>query len=216
MSHQNPDSFNELDHELHGLFDRATSHIVPRHDIAAGVQRRLAHNESIRAAGVHRSPPIAAMLSAFLVVALLAGVFIWFGPARMRPGLTTTPRQTLGSAPTPTPLPLSVTSIDLSVTPTTIAGTPCGSSASFTYTAVFHIPAHSEGGTIQFAYTLNNGRSQTTEALPVAAGTTSVSYTFMSSGPLTVDHTYPGVAIVMVTAPNQVSSPSVHPSGTCS
>ena len=216
MSHQNHDSFDELDDELHGLFDRATAHIVPRHDMAASVQQRLARNASLRAAGVHRSPAIAATLSACLVVALLAGVFIWFGPAGMRPGQTTTPKQTVGPAPTPTSAPLNVTSVDLSVTPATIAGSTCGSSARFTYTVVFHIPAHSAGGTIHFAYTLNNGRSQSTDAVPVAAGATSASYTFVSSGTLTADHTYPGVAIVMVSVPNQVNSPAVHPSGTCS
>lgn len=212
MSHQNPDAFNELDDELHGLFDRATAHIAPRHDLATSVQQRLAHGDSIRAGGVHRSPPIAATLSAFLVVALLAGVFLWFGPGGMRPGA---PTPTVGPAPTSTSVPLSVTSVDLAVTPTSIAGTTCGSSASFIYTAVFHIPAHSAGGTIHFAYTLNNGRSQTPDAVPVTAGATSTSYTFVSSGTLSVDHTYPGTAIVMVTSPNTITSPSVTPDGAC-
>ncbi len=38
-----------------------------------------------------------------------------------------------GSTPTPTPVPFIVTSVDLSVTPTSIAGKTCGSLASFTY-----------------------------------------------------------------------------------
>ncbi|HEX8037155.1 MAG TPA: hypothetical protein VF510_25095 [Ktedonobacterales bacterium] len=215
MSHQNPDAFNELDDELHGLFAQATAHIAPRHDLAASVQQRLAQGESIRAAGVHRSPPIAATLSAFVVVALLAGVFLWFGPAGMRSGATGAPTRTLSPAPTSTAVPLSVTSVDLSVNPTSIAGTTCGSRASFTYTAVFHTPAHSAGGTIQFAYTLNNGRSQTTGAVAVGAGATSTSYTFGSSDTLSADHTYPGTAVVMVTAPNHIISPSVQPSGAC-
>jgi hypothetical protein len=215
MSHQNPDAFNGADDELHGLFDRATAHITPRPDLAASVQQRLAHGESIRAAGVHRSPPIAATLSACLVVALLAGVFLWFRPAGMRPGAAGAPTPTLGPASAPTSVPFGVTSIDLSVNPTSIAGTSCGSSASFTYTAIFHTPAHSAGGTIQFAYTLNNGRSQSTRSVAVGAGTTSTSYTFVSSGTLAADHTYPGTAIVMVTSPNTVVSPSVTPGGAC-
>lgn len=109
----------------------------------------------------------------------------------------------------------TVTSVALSVNPSSIAGTTCGSSASFTYTAIFHIPAHTAGGTIQFAYTLNNGRSQTTAKVTVAAGQTSKTFKFVSSGTLSADHTYPGTAQVMVTSPNQVSSPQVKPSGSC-
>ncbi len=215
MSRQNPDEFNELDDELRGLFARATAQITPRHDLAASVQQRLAHDNSVRAAGVHHWPPIAATLSAFLVVALLAGVFFWFGPAGMRSGVTSPPAQTLTPVPTAAPAPLTVTTVDLSVNPTSIAGTTCGSSATFTYTATFHIPATSAAGVIQFAYTLNNGRSQTTAAVPVDAGATSASYTFVSSGILSADHTYPGTAKVMVTSPNAVLSPSVNPTGTC-
>jgi hypothetical protein len=95
-------------------------------------------------------------------------------------------------------------------------GTSCGSAATFAYTTVFHIPTGTAGGSIQFAYTLNNGRSQTSASVTASAGQTSVTYQFTSSGILPVDHTYPGVAIVMVTSPNQVQSPSVVPSGTCS
>ena len=120
-----------------------------------------------------------------------------------------------GSTPTPTSVPFTVTSVDLSVNPTSIAGKTCGSLASFTYTAIFHIPAHTNGGTIQFAYTLNNGRSQTTGTVTAGAGETSKTYTFVSSGTLPVDYTYPGIAEVMVTSPNTVSSPSVKPSGAC-
>src|SRR6266567_3761858 len=86
---------------------------------------------------------------------------------------------------------------------------------SFTYTAIFHIPAHTAGGTIQFAYTLNNGRSQTTGTVTAGAGETSKTFTFDSSGALSPDHTYPGTAMVMVTSPNHVISPSVKPSGAC-
>src|SRR5579859_4506999 len=120
-----------------------------------------------------------------------------------------------GGTPAPTPVPFTVTSVELSVIPASIAGTTCGSPASFTYTAIFHIPAHTAGGAIQFAYTLNNGRSQTAATVTAGVGETSKTFTFVSSGTLAADHTYPGVAIVMVTSPNNVSSPSVKPSGAC-
>jgi hypothetical protein len=222
MSRQNPDPFDELDGELHGLFMRATADIAPRSDLAAGVQQSLARGGSPRAAGTYgtqRSFPVAAALSAFLVVALLAGVFVWFGPAAANRGHTGAPTQTTGFAPTHAPtaasVPFSVTSVDLAVSPTSIAGEPCGNAATFAYTATFHVPAGTAGGTIQFGYTLNNGRSQTTDTVNVAPGQTSVTYAFSSSGTLPADHTYPGMAIVMVTSPNSVSSPQVKPSGTC-
>ncbi len=120
-----------------------------------------------------------------------------------------------GMAPTPTPAPFTVSSVDLSVSPTSIAGMTCGSSASFTYTAVFHIPAQTAGGAIKFSYTLNNGRSQTDSSVTINPGETSKTFTFTSSGALPSDHTYPGNAIVMVTSPNTLISSSVKPSGSC-
>lgn len=126
-------------------------------------------------------------------------------------GTTTGP----GSTPMPTSAPFTVTSVDLSVSPLSIAGTTCGSGASFIYTATFHIPDHTAGGTIHYAYTLNNGRSQTDGTVTAGAGETSKTVTFTSSGTLPADHTYPGTAIVMVTSPNTVTSPGVKPSGTC-
>lgn len=205
MSRQNSDAFNELDDELHGLFARATAQVTPRHDLTANIQQRLAQGAPVRVAGVHRSPPIAATLSAFFVVALLAGVFVWFRPTGAPSGNTTIP----------IPVPFTVTSVDLSVNPTSIAGSACGSQASFTYTAIFHIPAHTAGGAVQFAYTLNNGRSQTPGTVTANAGETTKSFTFVSSGVLSADHTYPGMATVMVTSPNHLISSSVGPSGAC-
>jgi hypothetical protein len=128
---------------------------------------------------------------------------------------STTSTTPTSSASTPPAVPFTVTGVDLSVNPSSIAGQACGSQASFTYTAVFHIPANTGGGTIQYAYTLNNGRSQTPATVTANAGQTSVTATFTSSGTLPADHTYPGPALVMVTSPNNVLSPSVLPSGTC-
>jgi len=205
MTRQSSDGSNNLDDELQGLFARAADHITPRQDLAANVQQRLAQGGPVRPASDAHSPRIAATLSAFLVVALLVGVFVWFGPGSARPG----------AGGTPASVPFRVTSVDLSVSPSSIAGATCGSVASFTYTAVFHIPAQTAGGTIQFSYTLNNGRSQTAGTLTAAAGETSRTFKFLSSGALPPDHTYPGVAVVMVTSPNHISSPPAQPSGSC-
>jgi hypothetical protein len=73
-------------------------------------------------------------------------------------------------APTPTSTPFTVTSVDLVVTPDSIAGKSCGSAVSFTYTATFHLPAGHAGGTIQYEYTLNNGRSSTSASVTASPG----------------------------------------------
>jgi len=134
-------------------------------------------------------------------------------------GSGSTPTVTATSTPVPTPSPsqiaFKVTSVDLVVNPNSIAGKVCGSSASFAYTATFHIPANTAGGTIQFQYTLNNGRSLTNASVAVSTGETTKSYTFSSSGALYPDHTYPGMAEVLVNSPNTVSSPQVKPAGNC-
>jgi hypothetical protein len=130
-------------------------------------------------------------------------------------GPGSTPAATAASTPSPTPAQFKVTSVDLVVNPDSIAGKLCGSSASFTYTATFHIAAGTAGGTIQFLYTLNNGRSSTGASVSVSPGETTKTYTFTSSGTLYPDHTYPGIAEVLVNSPNVVHSPQVKPAGTC-
>jgi hypothetical protein len=130
-------------------------------------------------------------------------------------GSTPTATSTPTPTPSPTQVPFKVINVDLVVNPNSIAGKVCGSSASFTYTATFHIPANSTGGTIQFEYTLNNGRSSTNASVAVSAGETTKTYTFSNSGTLYPDHTYPGIAEVMVNSPNSLNSPQVKPAGTC-
>ena len=130
-------------------------------------------------------------------------------------GSTPTTAPTPSPTPSPTPVAFKVASVDLSVNPNSIVGKPCGSSASFTYTTTFHIPADTSGGTIQFSYTLNNGRSQTNASVTVAPGETTKNYTFTSSGILYPDHTYPGIAEVLTSSPNVVHSPQVKPAGSC-
>ena len=135
-------------------------------------------------------------------------------------GTGSTPTATATSTPVPTPSPtqvaFKVTGVDLVVNPDSIAGKTCGSTASFIYTATFHIPANTAGGTIQFQYTLNNGRSSTNVSLAVGPGDTTKTYTFSNSGTLYPDHTYPGIAEVLVNSPNSISSPQVKPAGVCS
>ena len=110
-----------------------------------------------------------------------------------------------------------VTSVDLAVAPNSIAGMACGSSVTFTYTATFHVQAGSTaGGTIQFLYTWNNGRASPGGSVTVAPGQITATYTFTNSGMLYPDHTYPGIAEVLVNSPNVVNSPSVKPDGMCS
>jgi len=118
-------------------------------------------------------------------------------------------------SPTPPATAFKVTGVDLSVKPGSIVGVTCGSSVTFTYLATFHVPAGTAGGTIHFSYTLNNGHSQTFATMTMGAGETSKAFTFTSTGSLPPDHTYPGVAEVMVTSPNKVYSPQVIPAGTC-
>jgi len=110
----------------------------------------------------------------------------------------------------------TVQSVTMSVNPTSIAGTTCGTYITVTYTATFVVPSNSPGGTIQFTYTVNNGRGSSNATLTFNAGETSKSYDFAWSGNLPADHTYPGIGEVMTTSPNQITSQGIQPSGQCS
>lgn len=150
---------------------------------------------------------ILAVLIAFLSVAA-CGVTTTGGPGA-EPTATAT-----ASLPA-TPTTFAVTSVDLVVNPSDITGKACGSSASFTYTATFHIPAGSAGGTIQFMYTTTNGRGSTNASVTAPTGATTATYTFTTSGTLLADHTFPGIAEVSVTSPSAVNSPQVSVTGAC-
>lgn len=114
------------------------------------------------------------------------------------------------------PVPLKVTSVSMSVTPGSIAGVPCGTNVTVTYTALFHVRPNSVGGTVQFDYTANNGRGQTPASITFNPGETTKAYTFTWKGALPLDHTYPGLGGVQVTSPNQLTSSLVTPTETCS
>ncbi len=109
-----------------------------------------------------------------------------------------------------------VTGVELSVTPSSIAGLVCNTPITLVYTVTFHVTANSPGGTVQFMYTTTNGRGNTNGSITFAAGETKKIFTFSSSGILYPDHTFPGVAEVITTSPNQVNSPQVKPAGACS
>jgi len=127
-----------------------------------------------------------------------------------------------GSSSSPTPTATTpaaqfkVTSIDMAVNPTSVAGVACGTNLTVTYTATFHVAANSPGGTVQFRYTVNNGRSDTAASIIFAPGEITKIYTFTWQGNLPVDHTYPEPGGVMVSSPNQLTSSLVGPAGMCS
>ncbi len=211
MSHT-PGDFNPLDDELRGLFARTAAHVDPQPGLAANLQRRLTAQGGAQSGGARRTMSVAATLSAIVIVALIVGVLTQLGRTG---GHTGGSGPSIVAPPTATAVPFTVSSVDLTVNPASIAGQTCGATTTFTYTATFHVPANTAGGTIQFAYTLNNGRSQTPASVMVKPGATDLTYTFTSSGVLPADHTYPAPAIVMVTSPNNVLSPSALPSGSC-
>lgn len=108
-----------------------------------------------------------------------------------------------------------VNSVKLSMSPTTLKTWACGASIQVVYHALFKVSSGASGGTLRFSWTLNNGRSQTNAQLTIIPGQTGSDYTFTWQGALPADHTQPGVAIVLVTAPNRVESRGVAPAAGC-
>lgn len=108
-----------------------------------------------------------------------------------------------------------VTSIDMSVTPSTTSTWACGSYIQVVYHAVFHVVSGPKGGTMVFSYTTNNGRSQMMEKLAILPGQHLSDFTFTWEGSLPSDHVYPQPGGVMVTSPNTLVSKLVSPAGHC-
>src|SRR5215472_16681767 len=102
--------------------------------------------------------------------------------------------------------PFSVTSIDMSVTPTTTSIWKCGSFIQVVYNAVFHVVSGPNGGTIVFSYTVNNGRSQTPAKVTILPGQHQSNFVFTWQGSLPSDHTFPAPGGVFVTSPNHFIS----------
>ncbi len=109
----------------------------------------------------------------------------------------------------------SVTSIDMSVTPTTVSIWKCGSFIQVVYNAVFHVVSGTKGGTMVFSFTANNGRSQTAEKLTILPGQHQSNFVFTAQGSLPSDHTFPAPGGVFVTSPNHLVSQRVVPAGRC-
>jgi hypothetical protein len=158
------------------------------------------------------------LAAAVFLVALVGSMALVFYAARHTNGGTASPHPTptLTSTPKTAPVPLKVTSVGISVTPRSIAGITCGTNLTVTYTATIHVVPNSPGGTVQFSYTVNNGRGQNMASLNFGPGETTRTYTFRWSGALPADHTYPEPGGIEVTSPNQLISPLVGPTGMCS
>ena len=122
----------------------------------------------------------------------------------------------LGPTGACSPAAFNVTSVTMSVSPSSLAGLTCGTTVTVTYTATFHIAPDSNGGTIQFMYTINNGRGSTPASLRVAPGNTTATYSFIWSGALPADHTMPEPGGVIVTGPNALNPVLIAPAGRCS
>jgi predicted thioesterase len=170
---------------------------------------------SLRQSRPRRSPlmqRLGILAAAVFLVALVGSMAFVFYAARHSNGNTASPNPSTNSTAR---VPLKVTSVSMSVTPGSLAGLSCGTNLTVTYTALFHVIPNSVGGTVQFTYTVNNGRSQTPASITFNPGETAKSYTFTWSGALPIDHTYPGPGGVQVTSPNQLTSPLVAPAGQC-
>lgn len=132
------------------------------------------------------------------------GLVILLGAVLIAPAPTTTAQASF-----------HVNSVQLFMSPTTLATWRCGASIQVVYHALFTVSSGPSGGTMRFSWTLNNGRGQTNAQLTIIPGQTRSDYTFTWQGALPADHTQPGVAIVLVTAPNRVESRGVYPTAGC-
>jgi len=103
----------------------------------------------------------------------------------------------------------------MEVNPASLSSYTCGTNVTVTYTATFNFPANNAGGPVSFQYTTDNGRGDSQDVVTVQPGQTSAHYKFTWSGNLPADHTQPLPGGVMVTTPNQINSPLLGPSGSC-
>ncbi len=166
------------------------------------------------------------LLAAAVFVALLVGsTALVFYAVRHQPGTgapTPAPTKvhtvvpTTPATPTTVIVPLKVIAVTMTVNPTSIAGTPCGTNVTVTYTAKFYVTANNTGGVVKFNYTVNNGRGSTPATITFDKGETAKTYSFQWSGALPFDHSMPEPGGVMVTSPNAVNSQPVGPTGACS
>lgn len=177
---------------------------------------------------MHRQGPtllqrLGVLAATVFLVAFVGGLALLFNTMRQNVGntgssgpkppvlSTSLPQKT----PTIRPGPFQVIAVNMSVTPESIAGIPCGTHITVTYKATIHVAANGPGGTVQFGYTINNGRSQDMASVRFAPGELSKTFAFTWSGALPADHTFPEPGGVHVTSPNALLSPLLGPTGTC-
>jgi hypothetical protein len=148
------------------------------------------------------------------VILLVAALAVFAGCGIQSTGQVPAQTQSTPQA-TNVSVAFQVNSVTMSVTPASIAAMVCRTNVTVTYTATLHLAPGSPGGTVQFNYTVNNGRGQTPASLAVGPGETTKTYAFTWSGALPVDHTVPGPGGIQVTSPNQLLSPLIAPTGQC-
>ena len=199
-----------------------SEHYEQEHEKEIYMQDQQTQNSSMGRLGPQgpqrprRSPlmqRLSILAAAIFLVALVGSLALVFYAVRHNNGGTASPNST--PVISTGRVPLKVTSVTMSVTPGSIAGVSCGTNLTVTYTALFHIRPNSVGGTVQFAYTVNNGRGQTPASIHFNPGETTKAYTFTWSGALPIDHTYPGPGGIQVISPNQLTSSLVGPTGQC-
>ena len=184
--------------------------------------------ESDTRQGLSISLIIGLVVAAVLLLILVGGLFYILGQRNntapvttptpgVTPTSTPTPTATPGKTPTPTPtsVPFQVTTIDMVVSPLTIAGMSCGTQLTVTYTATFNVLAKGPGGAVQFTYTTDGGRTSKTGIVQFSPGQTSKQFQFPASGTLELNGAFPGAGQVTTTSPNTISSQAVTPSGAC-
>src|SRR2546430_12956185 len=159
IAHATPSEQNEQEHEKEiYMQDQQTQ------NSSMGRLRPQGPQHPRRTSLVQRLGMLAA---AVFLVALVGSMALGFYAARHSNGGTASPppTPTLASTPKTAPTPLKVTSVVMSVTPQSIAGITCGTNLTVTYTALLHVTPKSVGGTVQFNYTVNNGRGQNMASL---------------------------------------------------
>jgi rRNA maturation protein Nop10 len=182
--------------------------------------------ESDTSQGISTSLIIGLVFAGVFLLLLVGGLFYFLGQRNTTtpgttptPGVTptSTPTPTPGTTPTPTPtsVPFQVTTIDLAVSPLSIAGMSCGTQLTVKYTATFHVLAKGPGGAVQFTYTSDGGKTHMTAVVQFSPGQTSNQYQITSSGTLSPNGAFPGAGQITTTSPNSISSQAVTPSGTC-
>lgn len=180
--------------------------------------------ESDTREGLNISLIIGLVVAVVLLLLLVGGLFFILGqrnnttPASTpTPGVTPTPTATPGTTPTPTAtsVPFQITTVTLAVDPLSFDGQPCGKQITFTYTATFNVLPKGPGGSVQFTYTTDGGRTSKTGVVQFGPGQTSMQFKFPSSGTLELNGAFPGAGQVTTTSPNTISSQAVTPSGAC-